>query len=188
MSAIRRPAGNPAQNGSMLVEFGLLIWVFFILIFGIIELARLLYAFNTLQECTRRAASAVSVAVFGSTTNLQTIRRHALFRSNDGALPLIPNVTDQSVRIEFLWIKRGADGSFSKQTVATGSMPTSAAQNAANCLRDPYNENCVQLVQVRICDPKDSTGCTPIDFMPLTAVVPFKVPLPTAPTILKTQF
>ena len=52
------PANNPSrQRGVAAVEFALVVIIFLTLLFGIIELARSMYVFNTLKEVTRRAAN-----------------------------------------------------------------------------------------------------------------------------------
>jgi len=175
------------QGGAAAVEFALIVIVFFMFIFAIIELARLLYAYNTLQDSTRRAAGAASTSGFGNPAELDKIRQSAVFRTSSGTLPLMPEISDESVRIDYLWLQRGADGSFSMQPVTQASVPASAAQNTANCLMDPYSASCVQLVRARICDPKTTGDCVPINFRPLTSIVQLEVPLPTAPTVVKAQ-
>ena len=47
-----------SQAGTTAVEFAITSIFFFLLVFGILELARIMYVFNTLQEVTRRAAAA----------------------------------------------------------------------------------------------------------------------------------
>ncbi len=178
---------RPLQHGAAAIEFALIVIVFFAFIFAIIELARLLYAYNTLQDSTRRAASAASTSAFGNAAEMDKIRQKAVFRTSSGILPLMPEVSDESVRIDYLWLQRGADAAFSMQPVAQALLPASAAQNNANCLADPYSPTCVQLVRARICDPQNTSDCIPIKFRTLTTIVRLEVPLPTAPTIVKAQ-
>jgi len=60
--ADRQPPARPRAFGKRLrgvaaVEFALLAICFFTVFLGLMELARLVYVFNTLQEVTRRAAA-----------------------------------------------------------------------------------------------------------------------------------
>ena len=67
----RRP--GVTQAGTTAVEFAVLSILFFTIIFGIIEVTRLLFVYNTLQEVTRRAAVA-AVGVFTQhTAALETV-------------------------------------------------------------------------------------------------------------------
>lgn len=62
MSTAKRPSRVPPRarkaTGVFAVELAIVVLVFFTIIFGVVELARLMYVFNTLQEVTRRAARA----------------------------------------------------------------------------------------------------------------------------------
>nr|WP_305907145.1 TadE family protein [Methylomarinum sp. Ch1-1]MDP4519872.1 pilus assembly protein [Methylomarinum sp. Ch1-1] len=49
------------QRGASMVEFALIALVFFTLIFGIIEFARVMFVYNTLVEATRRGARVAAV-------------------------------------------------------------------------------------------------------------------------------
>lgn len=192
MSAINAGSGSkrspgPRQRGATVVEFALIIVVFLMFIFGIIEVARLMFAFNTLQESTRRAASAAATSGFADGGQMDSIRRRAIFRNTAGFLPLMPEVTDQAIRIDYLWLQRSGSGAFSLQAMATGSEPASAEQNMANCMLDPYSANCIQFVRARVCDPQNTADCTPLNFKALTALVALEVPLPVATTIVRAQ-
>ncbi|WP_307164885.1 TadE family protein [Massilia sp. WF1] len=58
MAQRKRSCPSISQNGTAAVEFAILALLFFTLVFGIIEVSRLLFVYNTLQEVTRRAVAA----------------------------------------------------------------------------------------------------------------------------------
>ena len=43
-------------------------------------------------------------------------------------------------------------------------LPSCPAENATNCLTDPYGVSCIRLVQVRICQPTEGDECTPVPY------------------------
>jgi TadE-like protein len=175
------------QRGSTAVEFGLLVTVFLVFVFGIIELARAMFLFNTMYDATRRAASAAATTNFGSAANLAAVRQMAIYRTDPGGLILMPTLKDTAVRIDFLSISRASDGTLSRQPIGPGAMPASPAENRRNCLLDPYAGNCAQLVRVRICDPNNANDCDPVQFRPMTSLIPLSLSLPMATTIARTQ-
>ena len=95
---------KPARRrGSATVEFGLMCVVFMPLLFAMFEYGRVLFLWNTLPEVTQRAARAAAITDFSNPAAMQALRRAALFRADDGALPLAPNVSSAAIRIEYLW-------------------------------------------------------------------------------------
>src|SRR4051812_15383650 len=77
MSAIntsRSGRGARREGGVYAVEFSLVALIFFVFVFGTIELSRAMYLFNTLQEVTRRAAAAAAVASPNDSGRRQQIR------------------------------------------------------------------------------------------------------------------
>ena len=61
------------QRGLTSVEFAIIGALFFTLLFGIIEVGRLLFTWNTLHEVTRRAARLTAVCPVGETAKVQNI-------------------------------------------------------------------------------------------------------------------
>jgi hypothetical protein len=175
----RRPC---RQKGLAAVEFALVCLVFFTLVFGVIETARLMYLYNTLQEVTRRAASAAANTDPTDRNALDGVRRSAIF----GALklPLSSEITPDAVRIEFMSIKQESDGSFTMNPV---SAPLSPVQNRKACVLNPYGDTCIRLVRVRICDPTNGTDCVRIPFQGIVPLVNLAVSLPRAPTHAKAE-
>lgn len=172
------------QRGIAAVEFALLAIVFFTIVFGILELARAMYLFNTLQEVTRRAAALAASSAFDQDT-IDDIRSRALFRNPAGNLMLGDPITPQHLKIEYLSIS-SADGVLTTQPASP--MPACPATNYINCLTDPYGANCIRLVRVRICEPGGAGDCTAV---PYKMMLPFLdlsgARLPISATIVPTQ-
>jgi hypothetical protein len=175
------------QQGATAVEFALLVLIFFTLVFGVIEFARLMFLFNTLPEVTRRAASAAATTDFTKPAELERVRQRAVFRYSAGALPLMKELTDEAVRIDYLAVKRNNDGSLSMVPIPPGSLPSSPAENRQVCLIDPNSPTCIRIVRVRVCKPSNSAACEPMLFRTMVSLIKFDLPLPTAPTLVKAQ-
>lgn len=155
---------NPGtkQRGAAAVEFALLAIVFFSLVFGVLEMARVIYLFNILQEVTRRAATMAANHGFDTDT-LNSIRSRALFTDKNGNLIFGAPVTPAHLRIDYLSISRDNNtGAITPQPVT--AMPPNPTQNYANCVANPYDASCIRLVRVRICEPTDGDGCTPVRY------------------------
>jgi Flp pilus assembly protein TadG len=78
-----RPTGSPRgrSRGQALVEFAVIIPVFLLLLFGLLDFGRVIYAQNTITQDAREAARAGLVAALDSpitTTSYQKIRDAAL--------------------------------------------------------------------------------------------------------------
>lgn len=169
------------------MEFALIVSVFLMLIFLILELARLMFLYNTLQDVTRRAASGSAVSDFSKSADMDLLRQRSIFRSTPGSLVLMPGLTDDAVRIDYLSLSRGSDGTLTMQSVGAGSGPGSPGENRKNCKNAMYAANCLRFVRVRICDPSDTGSCKPIKFSPLFSVISAAAHLPVATTITPLQ-
>ena len=175
------------QGGSAAVEFALVAMVFISLIFGSIELARLMYLYNTLQEVTRRAAQEAANTDPTDLDELDRIRMSAVFRTTAGSLAFSGGVTDGAVRVEYMSIQRNPlDGSFTRAVISNAST-ISGAQNRTNCVVNPYGTNCIRLVQVRVCQTDNTTECDPIEFQAVIPLLNLSLPLPRATTIVKAE-
>jgi hypothetical protein len=157
------------------VEFALLCVFFFGLVFGIIEFARLMYVYNTLQEVTRRAAAAAVNIYPRDTANITLLKQHAVFRTSPGLLPFAEPVSDSFVRIEYL--------AHDLSVIPPASWPSCAAQNQMICMADPNSPSCIRFVQVRVCDPGTTDSCVPASYETILPFVKLPAELPTAPTI-----
>ncbi len=98
------------QKGIYTVEFAIVGLVFFLVLFGVIEIARALFVWNTIGEVTRRGARVAAVCQEGHAA----ITEIALFNGPGGgnASPVLKGLTDANVIVEYL----GDDG----VTPATG--------------------------------------------------------------------
>lgn len=81
------------QKGVYTVEFAIVAGVFFILLFSAIEVGRLIYTYNVLQEASRRAARLAIVCQ--TSTNIDSL---ALFNGAN----LVPNLTADNLDISYL--------------------------------------------------------------------------------------
>jgi Flp pilus assembly protein TadG len=168
------------------VEFAIVMLVFFAFVFAIIDLARLMFLYNTLQESTRRAANSASVADASDGAAMDRIRRDAIFRTTSGGLVMMTELTDAAIRIDYLSVSRDPSGVYSMRTSTAASSSTPPA-NRHNCAVDPYAADCARLVRVRVCDPQTLETCESMKFTPSIAFFNVRVPLPTATTIVKMQ-
>jgi hypothetical protein len=184
MSSVR--PSRRKQQGIAAVEFALVAIMFFLLVFGIVEVARAMYTINVLQEVTRRAAALATNADFSNPTTMQRVRERAIFRDSPGSLVLAEPVTDEHIVIDYLWIQR-TGASMSMVPIPPGSLPASPAANFTNCLGDPYSQNCIRLVRVRVCETASSTACEPVGYRSLVSLIPFSFDLPTSMTIVTAE-
>lgn len=171
------------EQGTAAVEFALVAVFLFLLIFGILELARFMYACNTLQEVTRRAAALAANADYTDAGAMQRLREQAVFRDSPGPLPFAAPVADDSIRIDYLTIRK-AGITLALVPVPGEAMPATPRANFANCLRDMYGGDCIRLVRVRICEPGDTTTCRPVAYRTLLSIAPLAVELPESTTIV----
>ena len=177
------PYRSRFQAGTAAVEFALLALIFFTFVFGVIEVARVMYVFNTLQEVTRRAASAAATTSHIDADALSRIRQRAIFRNSPGELALAAPVTDENVRIDYLALERQPDGSTTMTRIADATLPESSRQNLEICVRNPNAGNCIRFVRVSICADNGAAECTPLTYQPLTSIIPFQMPVSRATTI-----
>lgn len=182
------PAINPSprrvrpqrQAGVAAVEFALVVLVFLMLVFGILEMARAMYICNTLQEVTRRTAELAANTDFSDGTALQRVRETGIFRDSPGFLIFAEPVTDAHVRIDYMAVT--ADGGEMAATpIPTGSLPATPLENYQVCMNDPNDARCIRLVRVRICQP--GTDCTPVPYEPIVSLIPFVFNLPFSTTV-----
>ena len=88
------------QRGLAALELALLTPFFFMVLFGIVELARMSYVWNTLDSVTQRAARIAVVCP----PNHSMIQQVALFGKSDGSKESIslPGFEENNIRIEYL--------------------------------------------------------------------------------------
>jgi hypothetical protein len=179
-------SAKKTQWGTTSIEFALLAVVFFVFVFGILEVARAMYLINTLQEVTRRAAATAVNVGFG-TAALDQIRSSAMFADNSGNLLLGAPITPAHLKIEYLSASRDST-SGAMQLHVVSNMPSCAARNRLNCLANPYADNCVRFVKVRVCQPDGASTCTPVPYQSLFPIAGFStLKLPRSTTIAAVQ-
>jgi hypothetical protein len=125
------------QRGVFVVEFALVSLLFFTLLFGIFEFARMLFVYNSLQEVTRRAAREATVR-WTSDADLATIKQLALFGGS--ALPGGAEVTTANITITYY---------NANNTVASPS-PSDAGDNLSACGDATRTGSCIDSVEVTI--------------------------------------
>ena len=169
------------QAGTVAVEFSLVAIIFFTVVFATLELARVEYLLNTLEEVTRRAAIAAVNVDYRDTTALQKVKSNAVFRASPGPLALGAPVTANNVTIDYLWLSK-ADWDLKHM----GTLPACPAGNRSNCMTNPHADNCIRFVRARVCASMDGSGNC--DRLPYKKVFPFLdlsgMRLPTAETIV----
>jgi hypothetical protein len=176
---------KPNQAGVAAVEFALLAVLFFLIVLGIIELARVMYMYNTLPEVTRRVAREAANISFIDGSALNSARKRAVFAETTGALPFGSPVTFENIRLEWLYLPVNMS---ELKPIPTGSMPSCPARNRVNCMKDPNAANCIRAVQASICkDGQNGATCTPVDYQPLIPLINLPVKLPTALTIVSAE-
>lgn len=178
--------GTAHQRGVSSVEFALLAVIFFALVFGIIETARTLYLFATLQEVTRRAAAEAAISAFDPTTQTG-IRERALIGSVGGKLILGDPVSADHLKIEYLALARDPDSN-ALDMIPVDPMPADPATNYLNCLTNPYAANCIRVIRASICMPDGAADCTAVPYQMLLPITDFSgLVLPRATTVVPAQ-
>jgi hypothetical protein len=165
------------------VETAVLMFVFLMIIFAIIEMARAMFIYQTVHEATRFAARAAATTSHRDTAALDRIRQRAVLRDSPGELILGRPVTDRNVRIDYLALLRKADGSMSLAPISPSSLPLCPRQNREICMRDPYASNCIRFVRARICEDDGAAGCNPVRYQSLVQLIAWEAPIPIAQTV-----
>lgn len=92
--------GHKQQQGMATVEFAIVGLVVLVILFGAIEMARMMYTVNMLQEATRRGARMAAVC----TVDNPAIIRAALFNSSGSGTssPFIKGLTAANIQLDYL--------------------------------------------------------------------------------------
>lgn len=168
------------QGGVAAIEFALLALVFFMVVFGAVETARMMYIFNTVQESTRRAASAASRVSHRDSSALERIRQDAVLRTSPGNLVFGAPVSDQNVRIDYLALVRNGNDLVLTE-IPESSLPTCPRQNRMICMNNPNAANCIRFVRARICE--EGSNCNPVRYTPIIPLLSWTVDVPRSTTI-----
>jgi len=185
----RRSHQHVSQSGAFAVEFALVIVVFLTFVFCVMEVARAMYLWNTLQEVTRRAASVAVNTDFTNTSANNSVRQFAIFRNSPGQLIMGAPVDDTYIHIDYMSLARASDGKLTLEPISLGTLPTSPARNMVACMGDPNSPNCIRFVRVRICTPTSGfNACNPVPYRPLfPLILAFGLTLPPSTTISRVE-
>ncbi len=153
-----------ARRGATAIEFAFAVSLFFVWIFATLEVARLMYLWNTLQQVTRHAARAAAVTDFSDTAGMDRVRQAAVLRQGPGQLTLGGPISDSYVKIDYLSLS--ASGVLTPVT----SMPACPAQNIVNCINAPHGGGCIRFVRARLCTP-DGGECSPVPYTPMVGLL-----------------
>jgi hypothetical protein len=180
----RHPLTAPA-TGSVTVELALVLPLLLTLVLGTLEVARLLYVVNTVQDVTRTAARMAAVTDFSDPTAIAALKQRALLNSDaNGTLPLVPEIGAAQLRIEYL----GQDAAGDPVTLT--QMPACPQQNVVNCARNPQGDSCIYYVRASIC--KSAGGaCEALPYQLMTgypdALKAMAIRIPSAATLVKAE-
>lgn len=93
------------QTGSYTVEFAMVGLLFFVLVFAVIEIGRLMYTWHTLAEATRRGARVAAVCPVGHSAPAKI----AVYSTPEGAAasPVLPGLSTANVKVDYLDVYGG---------------------------------------------------------------------------------
>jgi hypothetical protein len=148
-----------SQSGVAAVEFALCAMIFFTFVFGVIELARAMYAYSTMVEVTRRGARGAAMADFSNANALANVRHVAMFGEVSGGMPLRGNLSEDQLAIDYL------NGELER----VNPMPACPEQNIINCNQDPDGASCIRFVRVRLCSEGGGAQCSRVPYEPIVS-------------------
>ncbi|MHB8352838.1 MAG: TadE/TadG family type IV pilus assembly protein [Burkholderiales bacterium] len=149
------PITKSSERGVTSVEFALVAALLLSLLFGVMELGRILFVWNSAQEVTRRAARDAAVQGLTLFTPYDAVLQPGT-SSGTMAFPGIGEITNWTVSIQFMTGDFGA--------LAATAPPTNATLNQSNCTQGL--SPCVTAVQASLCAP-GSTPCQPVSYLPI---------------------
>lgn len=95
---MQRQMSKQRQKGLTTVEFAIIGTVFFMVLFGIIEMGRALFVVNTLTEATRRGARMAAVCPVGDSAPASA----AVFDDGSGNSAVVYGLTTGNIEIDYL--------------------------------------------------------------------------------------
>jgi hypothetical protein len=181
---MRRLKDN-ARNGAVAVEFSLTLILFLTIAFAVIELARAMYMYNTLELATLRAATLAANVNFRDAAALSAVRQNAIFRDTPGALVLGDPITDAHIRIDYLALPYA--GTAVMTPIPAAALPACPVNNRITCMKDPYDASCIRFVRARICDPAVTDSCNNVQYQTLASLISLPLNLPKATAIVTAE-
>lgn len=139
----------------------MLVGLFLLLVYLVLETARASYLMNTVVAVTQRAARAAAVTDFTDGVAMDKVRQWAIFRTSAGPLALGGAIDQTYVRIDYLSL--GPSGARLPVTV----LPACPQENLVNCIDDPHGASCIRFVRARLCLPGAGADCAPVPYAPL---------------------
>lgn len=169
------------QRGTAAVEFALIATLFFLLLLGVVELGRLFYVFNTVQEVTRCAARQ---AVVNWDDKWPGITKECVFQKgasqNEVWLVAGREISNLNIKIRFLHapgLVPTPDGS--------DQVPTNAAANIVACAPKTLKSNCIRYVEAKVCN---GNNCDPIQYQPMFGLFPrLNIDIPAATVLMPAE-
>lgn len=127
------------------------------LLFGVMELGRILVVWNSAQEVTRRAARNAAIRGFDMTPSIQyaAVLQPGV-SSGTASFPGVVEITNWTVLIQFMAGEFGA--------LTATAPPVNAALNQSNCTQGI--SPCITAVQASLCAP-NTTPCQPLSYLPI---------------------
>lgn len=101
--ALKPQVGRPrqSQRGQTLVEFALVVMVFLVVMFGLLEFARALWTWNTIVQATR-AGARFAVVETPNPANNDAIKNYVVYLNSAGTgAPVLPGLTTSNVTVSF---------------------------------------------------------------------------------------
>lgn len=95
---MRQQMSRQRQRGLTTVEFSIIGSLFFIVLFGVVEIGRALFVINTLEEAARRGARMAAVCPVGDSAPASA----AVFDSGNGSSAVISGLSTGNVEIDYL--------------------------------------------------------------------------------------
>jgi hypothetical protein len=151
----RTPIRRRVQRGITAIEVALTLPFALAFLFGIMEMARAMYMWNTLTQISRSYAHGLAVTDFNDAGALAAARTRATFGNADGSFPLSGAINGSHFQVRYL----RADGS-----TEVSALPECPPQNIVNCTRDPEGASCIRFVQVRLCQPGSGSSCDRVPY------------------------
>jgi Flp pilus assembly protein TadG len=168
------PSQPGRQRGIAAVEFALTSLILFTFLYGVMEVARISFVWNTLAQATTRLARAAANVPFGTagSDQLNTLRKNVIFVSNDTDLmAMTNNITIQNLLVDYL--------DPSRTPIKDTDLPSCQADNLTRCAADPNSKLCVRYVRVRVCTTgSDSSTCNNVPYHSFTLPVDLNIQMP----------
>ena len=149
------PVTERREKGATSVEFALVAALLLTLLFGIMELGRVLLVWNSAQEVTRRAARDAAVQGLNPYIPYDAVLQTGT-SSGTVAFPGVGEITSGTVLIQFM------TGDFGSLTAT--APPSNIAVNQSNCAQGI--SPCVSAVQASLCAP-GASPCQPLSYLPI---------------------